>query len=110
MTNNELYETTDIVLMRVWTDGGMWTNANAPRFAAGPQASFIAADSDPIHVATLSSTQSGTAIESGPGENPPFDCEPRCGSDKEFSHLVNQRTTRSTMVSCLCMVKNATSL
>lgn len=50
----------------------MWTNANAPRFAAGPQAVFIAADSVPIHVARLSSTQSGTAVESGPGENPPF--------------------------------------
>ena len=38
---------------------------------AGPHAAFIAAVSESIHPATVSSTQSSTAVEFGPGEKPP---------------------------------------
>jgi hypothetical protein len=52
-------------------NGGMWTNAKAPLFLAGPHASFMAAVCPAIQPATVGSTKSGRACEFGPGEFPP---------------------------------------
>lgn len=53
------------------TYGGICTKARAERDVEGPQTSFINWLSDLIQSPTEASTQSGTAVESDPGENPP---------------------------------------
>lgn len=58
-----------------YTDGGMCTNTTEALLSGEPQAAFITFVSASIHVATVSSTQSGTGTSPVPAANPPNDSE-----------------------------------
>jgi hypothetical protein len=72
-------------MVKSYTHGGMWTNATVPRLSEGPQAASIFAVSDAIQVATVASTQSGSAVESGFGEKPPRESKNQSTSTGEVS-------------------------
>lgn len=79
------------------THGGICTNAIAPRPSAEPQAFSIVAVSDIIQSATVTSTQSGSATESGLSENPPAMDKQENGVQENYMSPRESKNQRTRM-------------